>query len=83
MYCKYCGAQLAEDSVFCHSCGKRYKAVSNKKKIPELDEKREYVDVDAYIKNMNILQKACLLFVMSAAAMWAAILVLGFFIPIR
>lgn len=83
MYCKYCGAQLAEDAVFCHSCGKRYKAESRRKKLPELDERKEYVDVSAYIKNMGMLQKAILVFVMSAAALWAAILVLGFFVPIQ
>ena len=23
MYCRYCGTQLAEDSIFCHRCGQK------------------------------------------------------------
>ena len=83
MYCKYCGAELAEDSRFCHCCGKKYNMEKKKTKLPELDERKEYVDVEAYIRNMGLPQKICLLFVMAAAAMWSAILVLNLFIPLN
>ena len=83
MYCKHCGTQLREDAVFCHSCGKRYKAAAEKPKMPVLDERKEYVDVEAYIQNMGILQKALFLTAMSAAALWSAILVLSLFLPIE
>lgn len=28
MYCPYCGVELQDDSIFCHSCGKRFMSAS-------------------------------------------------------
>ena len=80
MYCKYCGQQLAEGAVFCHSCGRKYVEKKEKKTIEELDERKEFVDVKAYWQELGVLKKACFAFVCCAAALWAAILTVSFFI---
>lgn len=35
MYCPYCGVELQDDSVFCHSCGKRLLSVSSEIDVAE------------------------------------------------
>ncbi len=76
MYCKYCGQQLAEGAVFCHSCGRKY--VEKKKKEP--DEKKEFIDVKAYWQNLAFFKKVCFIFTFFVAALWSALLTVSFFV---
>lgn len=39
MFCKYCGAKIADDSVFCSSCGKNLKSEETNQPAKELDKK--------------------------------------------
>ena len=80
MYCKYCGQQLAEGAVFCHSCGRKYVEKKEKKKVEELDERKELVNVTAYWNGLGILKKACFAFVFCVVSLWAAILTVSFFV---
>ena len=81
MYCKYCGEQLAEGASFCHRCGKKNKKEKVAvRKTRNLYESEDFVDVETYWKELGLLKKLCFLIAASAAALWAAILVLSFFI---
>lgn len=47
MFCKYCGASIADDSVFCSSCGKNLKSEGTTQPVVE-PEKKEIADTWFY-----------------------------------
>ena len=56
MFCKYCGEQISDDSVFCSKCGKKLTESMTEKKLDPNSinpQKEEKIVIEATIKPTN------------------------------